>query len=127
MGEEAAELDDNDENPKPTATPKKQKGARDVRDLPPVDKMDAEDLVDAKLHVETAVHEKVGAMEKTQNDLVKLVEKVGEDEEDSEKLKQFDIDGELSKCKQCIEKMKFALRDVRSAKFNGFQDGQGDD
>ena len=116
-----AEQDDNDENHKPTATPKKQKGVRDVKDKPSVDKMDAEDLVDAKLEVETAVHEKGEAMGKTHNELMKLVEKVGEDEEDAEKLKQFDIEGELSKCRQCMEKMRYALKDVRSAKHRGFQ------
>ena len=60
-------------------------------------------------------------MEKTHNELMKLVEKVGEDEEDAEKLKQFDIEGELSKCRQCMEKMKYALKDVRSARFTGFK------
>ena len=122
-----AEQDDNDENHKPTATPKKQKGVRDVKDKPSVDKMDAEDLVDAKLEVETAVHEKGEAMEKTHNELMKLVEKVGEDEEDAEKLKQFDIEGELCKCKQCMEKMRYAHQGCAQRETQGVPDGQGDD
>ena len=117
--EEDAEQDDRDE--KPRMIPKKQKGGRDVKDLPTVGKMDAEDLVDAKLEVETAVHEKGEAMEKTHNELMELIEKVAEYKEDFEKLKQFDIDRELSTFKQCMEKMAYALKGVRSARLKGLK------
>ena len=80
-------------------------------------KVDAEDLIDQKMNLDTSAQEDVDKLMKTVAELQKNIAKVIEDDEDKQ---QLDIDDSIAKAQRLKDEMGEALKSARNAKLAGF-------
>ncbi len=82
--------------------------------------MSAEDLIQDKMDIGLSAQDSVEQLGKCVDELKKSILNVQEDNDDREKLEQFDMDADLENVEHMKEDMVGLLKTVRSAKLSGF-------
>jgi hypothetical protein len=89
-------------------------------ELESAQKVDAEDLIDQKMHLDDSVSADMEKLTKAVEALEKNIEKVSEDKDDKQKVDQLDIDDWISKAQRMKEELTELLKSARNAKIAGF-------
>ena len=111
-----------DDNPSNARKSRKQRsvGTRGTMSTPRK-KVEPAELVDLKLKVEEIASKELDKLLQAVTELEKLTSKVEEDTEDKAKLQQFNIEGDLLKVQELGRYMEQALRSLRNAKHEVFE------
>ena len=83
-------------------------------------KVDAENMIDEKLSLDTKAQQDIDKLMKTVVELQKNIAKVIEDEEDKQKVDQLDIEDSIAKAQRLRDEMGESLKSARNAKLAGF-------